>query len=473
MYMDVTQRTSTMMTLTVPHRTTASSSPTSSSSTTEEPTKDHYPKKDATTKTSTDASTAKTSTTRETTPAPILTVAVFHAHEIGKTQQPLKYHHLQNGDSDDKFLGMATLDVTPLITGKWPNACLDEWLPLQGSSARAQIRVVCEYEPADAAPEPGDWVQFTDYCHPADLYPLCRDRLYRVVDTDTTTATTNNSTSNSSTTNTADGDLVWIQWNSPEGWLSTVAAHRHQLICHERHVTVMDRCHDEFVSLTEKIAHSPLVSAVQTSVQRVPDEGLVGVGLQAVQGGASVLGRWCQNGLGTAVEDIVVATNWDGRFNPQLVLHEDDDEADDDKAGDETDTAKVPSKGSAAAHASSSATAEVLPNMPACPITGEPMRDPVVAADGHTYERTAIARWLQTSDKSPLTGSVLAHKNLVPNYMLLSSLQEAAAAVAASKTSAVRMDDPDERKVAAVETVRHGSDDDAEEDVTTEIDIDA
>jgi hypothetical protein len=56
------------------------------------------------------------------------------------------------------------------------------------------------------------------------------------------------------------------------------------------------------------------------------------------------------------------------------------------------------------------------------------MRDPVVAADGHTYERNAIARWLRTSDKSPLTGSELPHKNLVPNYMLLSSLQEAATA---------------------------------------------
>ena len=67
-----------------------------------------------------------------------------------------------------------------------------------------------------------------------------------------------------------------------------------------------------------------------------------------------------------------------------------------------------------------------LPGMPCCTITGEPMIDPVVAADGHTYERNAIARWLQTSDKSPLTGSLLPHKNLVPNYVLVSSLQEAA-----------------------------------------------
>jgi hypothetical protein len=45
---------------------------------------------------------------------------------------------------------------------------------------------------------------------------------------------------------------------------------------------------------------------------------------------------------------------------------------------------------------------------------------------GHTYERSAIRRWLLTSDKSPLTGSVLHHKELVPNYGLLSSLQESA-----------------------------------------------
>jgi hypothetical protein len=40
---------------------------------------------------------------------------------------------------------------------------------------------------------------------------------------------------------------------------------------------------------------------------------------------------------------------------------------------------------------------------------------------------SAIARWLRTSDKSPLTGAVMPHKELVPNYMLMSSLREAAA----------------------------------------------
>ena len=39
-----------------------------------------------------------------------------------------------------------------------------------------------------------------------------------------------------------------------------------------------------------------------------------------------------------------------------------------------------------------------------CPISHEIMVDPVVAADGHTYEREALARWLSEKNSSPLTG---------------------------------------------------------------------
>ena len=36
-----------------------------------------------------------------------------------------------------------------------------------------------------------------------------------------------------------------------------------------------------------------------------------------------------------------------------------------------------------------------------------PMVDPVVTADGHTYERVAIEQWLQMHDMSPMTGEPL------------------------------------------------------------------
>lgn len=51
-----------------------------------------------------------------------------------------------------------------------------------------------------------------------------------------------------------------------------------------------------------------------------------------------------------------------------------------------------------------------------CPITHSVMTDPVVAADGYSYERDAIAKWFQTSNISPVTGENLHSRTaLVPN----------------------------------------------------------
>ena len=47
-----------------------------------------------------------------------------------------------------------------------------------------------------------------------------------------------------------------------------------------------------------------------------------------------------------------------------------------------------------------------------CPISHEPMVDPVVTDDGHTYERANIERWFESHDTSPLTGARLASKRL-------------------------------------------------------------
>ena len=53
-----------------------------------------------------------------------------------------------------------------------------------------------------------------------------------------------------------------------------------------------------------------------------------------------------------------------------------------------------------------------------CPITRQLVRMPVIAADGHTYDRQAIETWLVTHNTSPKDGSVLASKALVPNHNL-------------------------------------------------------
>lgn len=45
------------------------------------------------------------------------------------------------------------------------------------------------------------------------------------------------------------------------------------------------------------------------------------------------------------------------------------------------------------------------------------MADPVIAADGRSYERVAMEDWLQHHDTSPVTGSMLLRKRLVPNVL--------------------------------------------------------
>jgi serine/threonine protein kinase len=61
-----------------------------------------------------------------------------------------------------------------------------------------------------------------------------------------------------------------------------------------------------------------------------------------------------------------------------------------------------------------------------CPITCCIMTDPVVAADGHSYDRHAIKEWLILSNgnRSPKTNVELAHSNLTPNHTLRSTIDE-------------------------------------------------
>ncbi len=55
---------------------------------------------------------------------------------------------------------------------------------------------------------------------------------------------------------------------------------------------------------------------------------------------------------------------------------------------------------------------------PICPITHDVMKEPVVASDGHTYERTAIELWLKNNNTSPMTGLQLSNKQLTPAQKL-------------------------------------------------------
>ncbi|KAL3163244.1 hypothetical protein ABBQ32_009644 [Trebouxia sp. C0010 RCD-2024] len=83
-----------------------------------------------------------------------------------------------------------------------------------------------------------------------------------------------------------------------------------------------------------------------------------------------------------------------------------------------------PSTGAAAVEASQGADATFLDQLFCCPLTKVAMVDPVIAGDGHTYERSAIQHWLQGSSLSPVTRDKLPHTRLVPNVLVKSALAQ-------------------------------------------------
>lgn len=70
-----------------------------------------------------------------------------------------------------------------------------------------------------------------------------------------------------------------------------------------------------------------------------------------------------------------------------------------------------------------------IPNSFLCPILHDIMSDPVVAADGHSYERSSIENWFSSGGKlSPLTGALLASQSLTPNHSLRKAIEDFRAA---------------------------------------------
>ena len=81
----------------------------------------------------------------------------------------------------------------------------------------------------------------------------------------------------------------------------------------------------------------------------------------------------------------------------------------------------------AARRAAPAATRAARPDPPdalVCPISMELMEDPVLAMDGHTYDRSSIEAWLKTGKKtSPKTNAPLPSTALYPNHAVKSMVR--------------------------------------------------
>lgn len=66
---------------------------------------------------------------------------------------------------------------------------------------------------------------------------------------------------------------------------------------------------------------------------------------------------------------------------------------------------------------------EHLPRSIYCPIRCAPMIDPVVASDGHSYDRDAIETWLKRKKTSPVTNETIS-ETLLANHALRATIAE-------------------------------------------------
>jgi hypothetical protein len=59
-----------------------------------------------------------------------------------------------------------------------------------------------------------------------------------------------------------------------------------------------------------------------------------------------------------------------------------------------------------------------------CPITLTMMKEPVIACDGHSYEKESIMKWFETKQTSPVTNLPLPNQMLIENHTLKSAIEE-------------------------------------------------
>eukprot|EP00928_Gymnodinium_smaydae_P005331 TRINITY_DN11819_c0_g3_i1.p1 TRINITY_DN11819_c0_g3~~TRINITY_DN11819_c0_g3_i1.p1 ORF type:complete len:234 (+),score=29.87 TRINITY_DN11819_c0_g3_i1:167-868(+) len=80
-----------------------------------------------------------------------------------------------------------------------------------------------------------------------------------------------------------------------------------------------------------------------------------------------------------------------------------------------------------------------------CPISQQCMHDPVVLADGHSYERRYIEKWLKDHSTSPVSGLQLDQLAIFPNHALRNAIEEYFEQVFSAHRRAIRrtMTNPD------------------------------
>jgi len=96
-------------------------------------------------------------------------------------------------------------------------------------------------------------------------------------------------------------------------------------------------------------------------------------------------------------------------------------EAEESKSKSKTDKKSKPKE---SPHKEDPAEEEEIPEEFICPVTQDIMSDPVIAQDGHTYERKNISEWVSKHGTSPITREQISKDIIIPNRVLKAQIDQ-------------------------------------------------
>ncbi|CEG50262.1 u box domain-containing partial [Plasmopara halstedii] len=376
--------------------------------------------------------------------APELYVQVYHSDEIQVPRVASSHVYIQG--HNEKLLGSVNVPVLPCLlsstssTRKWYQL-IDE----DGQNA-GQLHLVLNFDVSAASnglePEKGDIVRLTGFggfeYYAKIIPPNARMVVLEVFQ-----------------------DQIFVETQSQEGWLLRFEIHRN-LLHVERRPSLLHDTSEQLQHQVRRVQQLNVVTNVQRVWLAVPDTPRTQVensaafiaffGIQAyltlehsvkdvlhrgISSGVQTLIRSSKDAFGQVKHEFI-RVYWS---TPRRITNDggyDDDLVD---CGPRMNRGHIVRAFTAASVNSEDTEDEMMvqwetfndsnhdelieknievavPEQLICPITGCPMVDPVVAADGHSYEREAITHWLKTSDISPMTGMHMITKQVFPNFTL-------------------------------------------------------
>ena len=295
------------------------------------------------------------------------------------------------------LIGSCLYSILPVITS--PSSSTKEWIQVYdiNNECTGQVLLSFHYDPSGKDPEPGDLIRLANFGG--------FERYNKLVDQQTRLRVVD-----------VQADRVLAMYKSTEGWKVQLdlprnfihVVHRQATAAaHSFHRITQTNVLDQLTFLPEQRRHqlNQVAKTGQLVGTRVWKYSCEAYSTYQLQGMSQMIQSSKEEGreMLSELKNDIFNMNWTGQVNVEeekqaeaVVCQENDEDDDDD---------------------------DECPAQLICPITGCRMKDPVVAADGHSYDRQAILQWFASHQTSPMTGAPVPTIQVFDNYALKKLLQ--------------------------------------------------